>query len=197
MKMLSASPAGSTRLHLAGSVVLAGLSFTSAAIADFAAPYQYTPPPPGTYTNAAPGSTFGAWTLTVGTGDNWQVETDPTGPAELNLSVIDFVGGGPGPATLRFQTTAPAAGSFAFDFTTAYGFNSPTIAFIQNGLDVLVNPASGSYSFTLAAADTFGFRLSATEAGIASQATLSIVPEPQAAMLLAFGALALIRRRHG
>ena len=93
MKMLSASPAGSTRLHLACSVVLAGLSFTSAAIADFAAPYQYTPPPPGTYTTAAPGSTFGAWTLTVGSGDLWQVETDPTGPAELNLSVIDFVGG--------------------------------------------------------------------------------------------------------
>ena len=195
MNTLHTSRPGSNRLHLACAAALAGLSLTTAAFADFAAPYELMPPAAGTYTNEAPGSTHGAWTLTVGTGDNWQVQIDPTGPAELQLSVLDFVGLAPGPASLRFQTSSVAGGSFAFDYTTAYGFNSPQIAFIQNGLDVVTNPASGSYTFSLLPGDTFGFRLSATEAGIASQATLTIVPEPGTGMLLAFGALALLRRR--
>jgi hypothetical protein len=105
-----------------------------------------------------------------------------------------------GPASLVFRTgPLLASGTITFDFTAAYGFNSPQIAFQVNGLDINLDPASGSFSIPLLAGDTFGFRLQAiTDGAIASQATLTVtnfVPEPQVVVLLAGGLITLGLRR--
>jgi hypothetical protein len=169
----------------------------------FSGALSLTPPAPGSYVNSPNLSTFGGWTLTTpGTGDQWGVNT-AFAPTNLTLFVLDLVGVNAGPAALTL-TTAPfaSAGTLEFDFTAAYGFNSPQIAFQVNGLDIAFNPSSGSASIPVLVGDTFGFRLSAiTDGSIASQATLTVssVPEPQVGILSAFGlailGLGLRRRR--
>ena len=165
-------------------MVVAGfLTVLPAVAALFDTPYELTPPVNGGYVTPPTGTTFGdpldpptQWTVTAG-GDYWTVNTIPSPTQELQLSVIDHVGGGPGATDLLFETTAAANGTFGFNFGAAYGFNAPEIAFVQNGLDVLLNPASGSFQFNLLAGDTFGFRLEAISGAIAGQATLTIIPE--------------------
>ena len=189
---------------LSGTLVL--LMCASSARADFSGAFSLTPPAAGVYVNSLNGSGFGGWILTTpGTGDQWGVNTS-LAPTNLTLFVLDLVGVITGPTALTLTTAPlPFAGTIQFDFTAAYGFNSPQIAFQVNGVDVAgyINPSSGSAIIPVLPGDTFGFRLSAITAGdFASQATLSVgnfvVPEPQVGILAAFGLaiLGLGRRRH-
>lgn len=199
----SQSACGKFRGFLFGALAL--LMCASFARADFSGAFSLTPPPAGGYANSPNGSGFGGWILTTpGSGDLWTVNT-ALAPTNLTLSVLDLVGVNAGPCALTFTTAPlPFTGTITFDFLTAYGFNSPQIAFQVNGLDLggYINPPSGSASIPVLLGDTFGFRLSAITAGdVASQATLTVsnfaIPEPHVGILCALGLaiLGLLRQK--
>jgi hypothetical protein len=177
-------------------------------LANFSGDYAVTPPPPGSYSNAAATGTFGNWNASLpGMGLVGSTTLDTTGaPNQISLST--FSNNGPD-HDYKFLTTAAATGLVSFDFTAVLNNNNASASFVDE-TTMTSSPLTGSglFSIPVASGDMFGFELTASYVnGHSGSAALTIsnfsAPEPStgvpdngsALALLAFGFVGLLAFR--
>lgn len=188
-----------SRYALAASA-LGTIGVAATAKADFTSPYALNPPPNNTFSGAMAAGTFGDWTSSltfVPTGGDSLTTNQPTSVG-LSITATGMV-----PSTDNFDlvTLAAGTGNVSLDYTfSSTGFNTLTFGYLVDGMFTqLANAtATSTATFSVAAGQTFGFRLVANYGSVGSVTISNFaapVPEPSVAMLAASGAIGLLALR--